>query len=398
MKKHLSTALKLLVAVAGVIYISWSLTWVDQVAFPVGYTFPNGTVAEQVTEMRVGELTDERIEVLPPESSGLQPFTVPRQEEPAAGEPRFKPGIITVLADADYRLLLLGLLMVGLMFPIQSVRWWMLLRCRGLHVSMRKTFRLTMVGLFFNFCMPGMTGGDVVKAYYAAKGSGARGYAVMSVVFDRIAGLIGLMVFAGLVGLTMLDDPLARRITLIIWIGFAVLLIICALYFSKRLRQRSGLGWLLAHFHEDHAISRLNRAAMAYGDDKATVFASVIISLPVHLFQTAAVALAGYALGMEASWMLVMTVLPVIFLAGALPISYQGFGVMEGLGMAFLLNPPFATANQIIGMLLLMRVFFIVYALLSSIFLLRGDIHLHPQDEAQPADAANPGESAASPA
>lgn len=381
MKKHLSVILKLLVAIAGVVYICWSLTWVDQVTIPTGYTLPNGMTTEQVTTMRVGEVTKERIEVLPSRESGLEPFTVPRREEPTADEPRFKPGILTVLADADYRLLFVGLLLIGLIFPIQAMRWWLLLRCRGLFVSMRKTFRLTMVGLFFNFCMPGMTGGDVIKAYYAAKGSGARGYAIMSVIFDRVAGLIGLMVFAGLVGLTMLDDPLARRITLIIWSGFAVVLVVSALYFSKRLRERSGLGWLLTRFHEDHAISRLNRAAMAYGEDKATVFASVIISLPVHFFQTAAVTLAGYALGMEAPWMLVMTVLPVIFLAGALPISYQGFGVMEGLGMAFLLDPPFATANQIIGMLLLMRVFFIIYALLSSIYLLRGDIHLHPQDE-----------------
>jgi len=250
-------------------------------------------------------------------------------------------GIITVLADANYRLLVLGLLLIGLIFPIQAVRWWMLLRCRGLHVSMRKTFRLTMVGLFFNFCMPGMTGGDVVKAYYAAKGSGARGYAVMSVIFDRIAGLIGLMVFAGLVGLTMLDDPLARRITIIIWSGFAVLLVICALYFSKRLRERSGLGWLLTRFHEDHAISRLNRAAMAYGDDKATVFASVIISLPVHLFQTAAVALATrrgncMSLALVTTALGLVVAIPTLILHGALSrMARHKIGLLEQISVAF---------------------------------------------------------------
>src|SRR5690606_41348092 len=66
-------------------------------------------------------------------------------------------------SQADVGLLIAGLLLVGLVTPLQAWRWLMLMRCRGLDPGYLKSLRLNLVGLFFNFCMPGMTGGDLIK-------------------------------------------------------------------------------------------------------------------------------------------------------------------------------------------------------------------------------------------
>lgn len=58
-----------------------------------------------------------------------------------------------------------------------------------------------MVGSFFDLAMPSSNGGDLIKAGYAIKhvGPGFRTRALMSVAFDRILGLLGLFLLAGLV-------------------------------------------------------------------------------------------------------------------------------------------------------------------------------------------------------
>lgn len=337
MKRCLSIGLRLVVALVGVWFIAlspWGVDWDDQVA-----TLPDGSN-------------------------------------------QIRPGVVAMLRDANYLLLFGGLALTSLIIPFQTMRWLVLMRCRGLVVSFAKAIRLQLVGMFFNFCMPGLTGGDVVKAYYAAKGSGRRGAAIMSVVFDRLTGTIGLLFLAGCVGLLRLGDPLIRRLTMVIWIGFAVCWLVAIIYFSRTLRRLLGLEWVLSVLPAKGLLGRIDEAAVAYRDHKWSLVTAVVLSLPVHLAQGIATALAGFALGMSANLLMsLLTILPVLFFVGAVPITFLGFGTMEPLGVALLKDDVHATTNQIVGMLILYRLFQIVYGLMGSLLLLRGEIHLFPENE-----------------
>lgn len=289
-----------------------------------------------------------------------------------------REGVMTMLRRAQWSHLLGALLLLAPVYPIQTLRWWLLMRCRGIEVPLSRAFRLVMVGCFFNYCMPGTTGGDVVKAWYAARRSDRRTDAVMSVVFDRITGLLGLILLAGLAGLTMLDDPIARRVTQYIWLGAGGIVLISACYFSRHLRKMFGLQYLLGKLNQEGLAGKIDQAAVAYGSHKVMVTVAIFISVPVHLLIAAATAVAGYALGIsivESPPALMLTVIPVLNLAGSVPLTYQGLGVMEYLGQQMLVR---AEPNHIIGMLLLMRLGQIFYSMLGSAFLLHGDIHLHP--------------------
>ena len=379
MKKHWTVLLRLLVAVAGVTYIAANLTWTDRLAVPTDFWHVGSPAAELEVVGQDKDLLTVRLL-----NGAIAPVQRTRigQDSDQAG---WQPSILTTLGGANGLLLLAGLLLMGLMWPLQTMRWLVLMRCRGLSVSAIKAFRLTMVGLFFNFCMPGLTGGDLVKAYYAAKGSGARGTAVMSVVFDRITGLVALALLAGGVGCLMLDQPVVRGITLAIGAGIAVGVVAGALYFSRQLRRILGIDRLRDRVSDRNLLVRIDGAALAYRDHKAAVMIAVGVGLAVHVTNSLATMLAGYALGMDVALMLMLVILPVIFLAGAIPISYQGLGVMEAVAMALLLGQTAATANQIIGMLLIIRLYLVFYALVGSLLMLRGDIRLHSDNtESEP--------------
>ena len=327
-RKHLTLALRILLAAAGIVYIAIAVQWADQI-----------------------------------DSDGA-----------------VRLGIVTMLRGANVWLLAAGLAMVSLVYPMQTFRWWVLMRCRGMDVPLCRAFRLMMVGSFFNLCMPGMTGGDVVKAYYAAKNSGRGADAVMSVIFDRVAGLLALVLLAGVAGLFMLDHPVARQVVAYIWLGAAGLAAAAAVYYSGPLRRLMRVEKLLAKLPAGAVFTAVDQAAVAYGRHKRHVLAAVLVSVPVHILLAMAVTTAAYAFGVDSAEVtpgFMLTVVPVLSMAGSLPLTYQGLGVMEGLGRVLIEH---ATFNQIVGMLMMLRLFQIVWSLGGSLFLLRGDIHLHPED------------------
>ncbi len=84
---------------------------------------------------------------------------------------------------------------------VQYYRWYLLVRALGLPFELRNAVRLGLVGTFYNTFLPGSIGGDIVKAFFIAKGHPERkAAAVATVVADRLVGLFGLLLFAAVVG------------------------------------------------------------------------------------------------------------------------------------------------------------------------------------------------------
>lgn len=300
------------------------------------------------------------------------------------------PGVISTLKAADWKLLIVAFLMTGGIYPLFCTRWWMLMRVRKIPCSYSKACRLAMVGCFFNYCMPGTTGGDLVKAYYAAKGSDRKTDAVISVVVDRILGLLGLFIVAGVTGLFMLQNPTVRYITSVIWGSAAIGAIGASIYFSGRLRRFFKLDALIAKLPGGSMIAKVDQAAVAYRDHAGALFMGLGMATSLHVVLTSATIVAGIALGVTQPIGLMFNVIPVLFLGAAVPISYQGLGIMEAIGGQLLVHPPACTFNQLVGLLMLARLFQVLYSLIGALFLLKGDIHLHPASEATAKEFAQP--------
>jgi uncharacterized protein (TIRG00374 family) len=75
------------------------------------------------------------------------------------------------------------------------IRWAILLRAQQIRVSLGRVFQLCFLGNFFNIALPGAVSGDVVKAIYVAQEvQGHRARAFSSILFDRFAGLMALVI------------------------------------------------------------------------------------------------------------------------------------------------------------------------------------------------------------
>ena len=93
-------------------------------------------------------------------------------------------------------ILALGYLQIG----ITTWRWKMLLRAQDILLSFRQAWDLMMIGMLFNVVIPGAVGGDLIKGYYITRATaGKKSNAAITVLVDRIIGLIGLLFLGAVV-------------------------------------------------------------------------------------------------------------------------------------------------------------------------------------------------------
>src|SRR5437868_2137059 len=105
-----------------------------------------------------------------------------------------------------------------LIFPITylltAASWHEMLMAIVSHIGQMRAFTLTLVGAFYNTFMPGSTGGDFLKALYASRQTTHRTRAVMSVVIDRIIGLLALIILGGIAASTQWKVDQCRHIAI----------------------------------------------------------------------------------------------------------------------------------------------------------------------------------------
>jgi uncharacterized protein (TIRG00374 family) len=94
---------------------------------------------------------------------------------------------------------LMAFIFYGMALGIGILRWNLLLRAQQVQLSLRETTRLYMIGVFFNLLIPGSVGGDLIKMVYIARAYPQKKAAViLTIVLDRIIGILGLFFIATL--------------------------------------------------------------------------------------------------------------------------------------------------------------------------------------------------------
>ena len=79
---------------------------------------------------------------------------------------------------------------------IIGLRWWILLRTQQIFIPFWAAVRLYFLGWFYNIIMPGSVGGDLVRLWYVTKHTEKKFEAALSVLVDRIIGLISTLIIA----------------------------------------------------------------------------------------------------------------------------------------------------------------------------------------------------------
>jgi hypothetical protein len=104
--------------------------------------------------------------------------------------------------------------------------------------------------------LPGITGGDLVKIIYTARLTGSKSKSFITIILDRIIGLVALMVIAGVsAGVQLLlnhqagipSDNTLVNVFIMIVLMLVALAVGATVYFSYHLRRLVGIEWFIEH-------------------------------------------------------------------------------------------------------------------------------------------------------
>jgi hypothetical protein len=217
---------------------------------------------------------------------------------------------------------------------LMAMRTSLLFRCMNFHVSLANATRLTLIGFFFSTFLPGAAGGDLAKVYYAAKeNQGRRAEVAAILLFDRIIGLLSLLLlpliaapfFTGLIqAVAVLRYLLVVDVVLALGLVTGLGLIMT----SERARRALSLesnSWL----GERNVLSRVVSTVAAYKRTPGPLVNALFLSLLANcalIVVTWLAALALYPHGISGKLFLVA---PIGHLVNSLPLTPGGLGVGE---------------------------------------------------------------------
>ena len=339
----------------GFLWFAYSLIrFDDQIEVRHGTEIVKAQSVEERGESYIVTLSDTETRTLPKEGT-----TITNQ-----------PGFLTLFNQMNKTLFFFLIPFCLIPFLLLSLRWWVLLRATKFEVSIRESFLINYIGLFFNNFLPGNVGGDVARGLIVARGADRKTALIGTILLDRLIGLGAMILLATVCVLPFYRDP-SMRLSLYIILGlFFGMIFSYLVYFNQTLRglfQGKGEKGRIRQIFSD-----LDGAFLLVKEQKRVV----VISLLLSLFGQSGMIILTYGLAValevkEASLIQFFVFEPIIFMITAVPISMGGWGIQEG-AYAFFFGKAGVPVNGAVAISILFKLTLIFVSIPGGILLALG--------------------------
>src|SRR5438128_2722557 len=254
-------------------------------------------------------------------------------------EQRHKMG--KALQEAHYRWVAAAIVAYVIVEIAAAIRWQILLRVQKIRLNVPRLIGLFLIGMFYNQFLPGGTGGDIIKSYLLLKETpDHKAGALLAVVFDRLIGLVALVVLTvALVGLRyrwITQTPETRHL---VWLLILLLGVSLASLFASFIISGFKLFHLLPHkFPGRDKLIEIAAAYHLYARHWVATFFAFIASLVAHLGTFMTFLCVAYAFHAGVRLVDMFSILPIERTITAVPISFAGVGLREQILQVMLHN------------------------------------------------------------
>ncbi|HYQ47978.1 MAG TPA: lysylphosphatidylglycerol synthase transmembrane domain-containing protein [Thermodesulfovibrionales bacterium] len=198
---------------------------------------------------------------------------------------------------------------------VSTVRWRMLMPDK---FPVMKLFSLYMIGSFFSTFLPGLIGGDAIRAYYLNKDAKKISTTLASVFMDRYVGFVSLMIigiaaFPFSLG-TFAGSPYRWLMPAIFCSFVMVSIFFFGLQLGKRFR-------VMTEFYDYFSLLR---------GQKAMIGSALALSAIIQVMNFFMVIMLAWRMELQVSLLQLAVFLPIVITVSSLPISISGIGVREG--------------------------------------------------------------------
>jgi uncharacterized protein (TIRG00374 family) len=216
------------------------------------------------------------------------------------------------------------------------LQWHVLLTASGIRAGHARTFGFYNVGLFFNNFLPANIGGDAVKVYDVTR-LGASVYQVIAVtLLDRLLGVFSLCMLAFVADLFLIAGEPAQYVYYLALFA-ACMLPAIGFYFFRPLGNAFRRAVLRVRpLALDRRITSIIDHLSPFKGRRSLVARLVAFSLLIQTLRVLTHVLVGMAMGVAMDRTVLcqfFVFVPILSLAMIPPITINGLGIREGLGI-----------------------------------------------------------------
>ena len=244
------------------------------------------------------------------------------------------------IGSANYWYLLSALALYFLAITLNCFKWQILLRAQRIEVPFLSLLSYTFEGLFFgNFVPTNVVGVDLVRGYDLARHTDRAAEAAISVLVDRLVGLIAFISIAAAMAViaAYLTGLASLRLLMVVTVIALILFVVgFVLLLSHRLRalleRLFDLSWLLGFAP---LYRRLSQALGFYRHSYDALGKAFLISASVLIITSFLNYLIALALGGGISPLYIFLFNPLIAFVLLIPISVGGIGLNQSAYIFF---------------------------------------------------------------
>jgi uncharacterized protein (TIRG00374 family) len=244
--------------------------------------------------------------------------------------------IINSIASLPVYIYLFAVVLIFLAVLLNSGKWLIILP--GYNII--KLFELNLIAQYYGLILPGQLLGDGAKAYILSKDKIDTGKIWVSVLFDKVTGIVGLLL-VGVVGLIFSSKGLPAwfiwNFIIIICVCFIVLLLMRIGFFYNILKRL--INNFKLRFNNNKTIDFLSKLIDAWfflsKKDNILLF-SILLGIIYQVLGILINISLAKAFGINVSffdWCWIQAVVSVLLL---LPLTIGGIGIREGSLIGFL--------------------------------------------------------------
>lgn len=236
-----------------------------------------------------------------------------------------------MITSAPLWVILSAISMMVLALLIGSLRWWVLLRHTAELIRYTQVLPSYYLGVFFNNILPTTMGGDIVRTLHLSFRGMSTKALVGSAIIDRTVGLFTILVI-GLVSIGLSSELVLERGDRLMLAGVATtgMAGIWLLFSTRFLNLIQHLATAYQHARVRKFLLETAQLCHSYISARGKLLAAVGLTV---LMQSAVIVtyyILGKTVGITLSLLTYAGIIPLVFLAGAVPISLGGIGVREG--------------------------------------------------------------------
>tara|TARA_R110002111_G_scaffold217903_1_gene280210 strand:+ start:892 stop:1788 length:897 start_codon:yes stop_codon:yes gene_type:complete len=257
---------------------------------------------------------------------------------------------------------------------LQALRLQILINAHQMSLSYMAAVKLTLIGLFFSTYLPGATGGDLIKIYYASKENPGSKAEVITILFlDRFMGLFSLLtlpVFLAPFFIDLIRSQEILQALLILSLSISSSIVLITFIAAKfELVDSKLIYWLNNKVRYGHLLSRALHTIHYYKRSLGPLLKALAISYFLQLLMVGVSFSIAEATNIFGADLKMLFLIPMGYMANSFPLTPGGLGIGEAaMESLFLLGGLTGGAETLLGWRLIM----ILVGLLGLVYYLKG--------------------------